>query len=162
MHQSKTINTHKSPITTNIIETVKHASIVINMDDLVSSNEYDSVKLINNGEETEMEINEFLEKLIGYKQEKEPEPIKQDLHEDAFISNLIDKSKKGNCTIGIDFELELPPIEVYKTIKSVYSDTLANEFVISLARRMNIDTLKQAVAEGLTMYYNENGPIKNS
>lgn len=158
------MNAPKSPITTNVIETVKHASIVIDIDSLVNANEYDSVKIIVNGTEQELPIIDFVNKLTVQKPEQVQEQavVESPVNEDPFITNIIDKSKKQSCVIGVDFELELPPIEVYKTIKGVYSDELASEFVTSLARRMNVNTLKEAVAEGLTMFYNENGATKNS
>ena len=159
-----TVMSAKSPITTDVIETVKHASIVINLDDLSNSKEYDSVKLMLNGELEEYPIDKFIEMLSHMVEpvttvEEMPvqKPAYQSTHkEDIFITNMIDKSKKKNCTIGVDFGLELPPKEVYNTIKTVYSDELANEFVTSLAHRMNPDELKNAVAQGLIQYYEGN------
>ena len=70
---------------------------------------------------------------------------------------MIDKSKKKVYTIGVDIELELPPKEVYKTIKDVYPDGMAQHFVTSIARRMNSCTLKESLATGLTAYYESSG-----
>lgn len=157
------IMSSKSPITTNVIETVKHASIVIDLDELTKSKEYDSVKLIINGEDQEFTIDEFIEKLKNFNNVSEPAIISMPIEnavsqhptykEDIFITNMIDKSKKKNCTIGVDFNLDLPPKEVYNMIKTVYSDELASEFVRSLAHRMNIEELKSAVSMGLENYY---------
>ena len=153
----------KSPISTNIIETVKHASIVIDIDELNKSKEYDTVKLILNGEEHEYSMDEFVKHLerinmpvVTTLPEKEETSFNTPYNEDIFISNMIDKSKKKNCTIGIDFGLELPPKEVYNTIKTVYSEELAHEFVVSLANRLNCEQLKNSVGKGLTEYYEGN------
>ena len=66
---------------------------------------------------------------------------------------MIDKSKKKVYNIGVDIELELPPKEVYKTIKDVYPEGMSEHFVTSISRRMNNNTLKEALAKGLTDYY---------
>lgn len=159
-----TVMSAKSPITTDVIETVKHASIVINLDELNESKEYDSVKLMFNGELHEYPMDDFVKMLSRMYEPvtiEEETPVQKPAYqstykEDIFITNMIDKSKKKNCTIGVDFGLELPPKEVYNTIKTVYSDELANEFVTSLAHRMNPDELKNAVAQGLIQYYEGN------
>lgn len=154
-----------SPITTDIIETVKHASIVINLDDLSNSKEYDSVKFIINGKTEEYPMNKFIKHILTLQ-----EPVTVDncqehnntnkpvYNEDMFITNMIDKSKKKNCTIGVDFGLELPPKEVYNTIKTIYSDELAHDFVTALANRLNYEQLKKSVGNGLTLYYEGNIP----
>lgn len=153
----------KSPITTNIIETVKHASIVINLDDIKNSEEYDTVKLIVNGVEQELDIHEFTSRLLNKNSNttNKPEYTYQD--EDILITNMIDKSKKKECTIGLDMKLELPPKEVYKTIKTIYSEELARQFVLSVARRIDAEQLKQILANGLQNYYDQsfNNTIKN-
>ena len=155
----------KSPITTNIIETVKHASIVINLDDIKNSEEYDTVKLIVNGVEQELDIHEFTSRLLNKINKNsnttnKPEYTYQD--EDILITNMIDKSKKKECTIGLDMKLELPPKEVYKTIKTIYSEDLAQQFVLSVARRIDAEQLKQILANGLQNYYEQsfNNTIK--
>lgn len=162
--QTVTASGSKSPITTDIIETVKHASIVINLDELNISKEYDSVKFVINGKTEEYPMDKFIKHVLQLQ-----EPVtadKQQQHniykpvyeEDMFITNMIDKSKKKSCTIGVDFGLELPPKEVYNTIKTIYSDELAHDFVTALANRLNYDQLKESVGNGLVLYYEGNMP----
>lgn len=156
------------PISTNVIETVKHASISINLDDIVNSNEYNSVSIIYHGEKIDLDVQKFVNRLTTENTvENHAECIDNtpdvtpyddpDYKEDILITNMIDKSKKKVYTIGVDIELELPPKEVYKTIKDVYPDGMAQHFVTSIARRMNSCTLKESLATGLTAYYESSG-----
>lgn len=145
-----------SPIKTNIVETVKHASLTINLDDIIDSN-YDHIYIISNGEHIELSSNDFINKLTSkvIDNKKDDSKLVVDIHqdEDILITNMIDRSKKKECVIGVDINLELPPKEVYQTIKNVYPEGMADNFVISIAKRMDIDTLKNALASGLTSYY---------
>jgi Fe2+ transport system protein B len=156
-----------SPITTDIIETVKHASIVINLDELNNFKEYDTVKLIINNKTEEYPMEEFIKKILYLTESETTAAEIQNTNkntqykEDMFITNMIDKSKKKNCTIGVDFGLELPPKEVYNTIKTIYSDELAHDFVTALANRLNYEQLKESVGNGLTLYYEGNMPNRN-
>lgn len=146
-----------NPITTNIVETIKHASITINLDDIVNNQEYDNIHIILNGKQEDLTIEEFINKLTyietPLKEIEETTVIDVHHDEDILITNMIDRSKKKECTIGVDINLELPPKEVYQTIKNVYPDGMAENFVLSIAKRMNINTLKEALAMGLTSYY---------
>ena len=153
-----------SPISTNVIETVKHASITINLDDILNSKEYDGISVIYQGVKTDLNVQDFVLRLTDEERdEQQPEPLVEDhevtpyddptYKEDILITNMIDKSKKKLYTIGVDIDLELPPKEVYETIKNVYPDGMAQHFVTSLARRMDSCTLKEALASGLTAYY---------
>lgn len=154
-----------SPISTAVIETVRHANITINLDDILSNSEYESVNVISNGVKTELSINQFAQRLnneIIEKEDKEISPFEDpDYKEDILITNMIDKSKKKIYNIGVDIELELPPKEVYKTIKDVYPDGMSEHFVTSIARRMDNNTLKEALAKGLTDYYESTLSDKN-
>lgn len=141
-----------NPIQTNIIETVKHASIIINLDDINSHKEYDTVKLITDGKEQELSITEFIQRLSN----TQPVSTENNYDEDVLVKNLIDKSKKVECTIGIDLNLQLPPKEVYKTIKDIYSEELAAQFITSVANRINTTQLKEMMAMGLENYYSDN------
>ena len=163
----QTVMGSKSPITTDIIETVKHASIVINLDELNNFKEYDTVKLIINNKTEEYPMEEFIKKILYLTETETTAAEIQNTNkntqykEDMFITNMIDKSKKKNCTIGVDFGLELPPKEVYNTIKTIYSDELAHDFVTALANRLNYEQLKESVGNGLTLYYEGNMPNRN-
>ena len=158
------LRTSKNPITTKIVETVKHASITINLDDIKNS-EYDNIHIILNNKQEDLTVNEFIDKFTKSENISSKEEISKPISivdsyedEDILIKNMIDRSKKRECTIGVDINLELPPKEVYKTIKYVYPEGMAENFVISIARRMDINSLKNALAMGLTAYY-ENSDI---
>ena len=71
----------------------------------------------------------------------------------ALGSRPVDIHLDGFKQMGVDIELELPPKEVYKTIKDVYPEGMSEHFVTSISRRMNNNTLKEALAKGLTDYY---------
>ncbi len=146
-----------SPITTSVIETVRHASITINLDNINSNSEYDKINVISNGKTTELSIEQFISRLnneVTVKTEKKVSPYEDPNYtEDILITNMIDKSKKKVYTIGVDVELELPPKEVYKTIKDVYPDGMSEHFVTSISRRVDNNMLKEALAKGLTDYY---------
>lgn len=156
---NKKINTTKSPISTAVIETVRHASITINLDDILSNSEYDSINVVSNGETVTLSTEQFAQRLRNEVIEQIPEDKKispyedPDYKEDILITNMIDKSKKKVYNIGVDIELELPPKEVYKTIKDVYPEGMSEHFVTSISRRMDNNTLKEALAKGLTDYY---------
>lgn len=101
-----------------------------------------------------------VEELIGLikNKDKVQEEPKPDFQEDALIKNMIDKSRKKVCSISMNLKLELPPKEVYDTIKTVYPDGMTDEFVRSLTARIPIQSLKDSLSVGLGVYYN--GPEK--
>lgn len=148
-------NNNNSPISTAVVETVKHASININVDDILSNEEFDKVNLIIGGKTEEITIKDFVNRLKQISvTPKEYSPFDDpNYKEDTLITNMIDKSKKKVYKIGVDVELALPPKSVYQTIKEVYPDGMADNFVTSIARRMNDTSLKEALANGLTAYY---------
>lgn len=74
--------------------------------------------------------------------------------ENVLITNMIDKSKKKNCIITMNLTLSLPPKEVYDTIKSVYEEGLADEFVKCVTVRIPHNDLIESLSNGLTAYYN--------
>ena len=158
-YNSKQVNTAKLPISTEVIETVRHASITINLDDILSNSEYDSINIVSNGETVTLSTEQFAKRLRNevieqVSEDKKISPYEDpDYKEDILITNMIDKSKKKVYNIGVDIELELPPKEVYKTIKDVYPEGMSEHFVTSISRRMNNNTLKEALAKGLTDYY---------
>lgn len=75
--------------------------------------------------------------------------------EDVLITNMIEKSKKVQSDIGMDISATLPPKEVYNTIKNVYSEDMADNFIKSLAYRIPVKCLIDAIAIGLSTYYDE-------
>ena len=143
-----------SPISTEVIETVKHTSITININDIMKNPEFNKVNIISDDNVIELSVEDFINRILN-KDKQVSVYVDPDFKEDILIKNMIDKSKKTECTIGMDITLELPPKEVYKTIHDVYPEGMAENFVVSLARRMNDQTLKEALAQGLTEYYRQ-------
>ena len=125
----------------------------------MSNSEYDSINIVSNGETVTLSTEQFAKRLRNevidqVLEDKKISPYEDpDYKEDILITNMIDKSKKKVYNIGVDIELELPPKEVYKTIKDVYPEGMSEHFVTSISRRMNNNTLKEALAKGLTDYY---------
>ena len=74
-------------------------------------------------------------------------------NEDILIKELIDRSKKELYTIGVDFDLELPPSDLYNMIKKVYDENTMNSFINSVSKRINISVLKNALSEAIKSYY---------
>ena len=74
-------------------------------------------------------------------------------NEDVLIKNMIDKSKRKTCQITMKVKLELPPKELYDTIKLVYDDTLAEQFVSSMTARIPQEDLLASLNRGLVNYY---------
>lgn len=107
------------------------------------------------GEEIEISIDELYE-LIKNKDKKVKEVKKEvevEFNEDPLIKNMIDKSKKKVCGISMNLKLELPPKEVYETIKMVYPEGMTDEFVKSLTARIPVQSLKESLSTGLSVYY---------
>ena len=59
----------------------------------------------------------------------------------------------------MNLKLELPPKEVYETIKSVYPEGMTDDFVKSLTERIPTSSLKESLSAGLNVYYS-GGQIK--
>lgn len=150
----------------NVIETIKHESITIDLDSILNSDQYGDIVCIINGKQETISKDDFVNRIKNYEElsnkiKTEYSPFDDpDFKEDILVTNMIDKSKKKVYTIGIDVEMELPPKEVYNTIKNVYPDGMSQNFVTSIARRMNNKSLKEALAQGLTNYYEDS--IKNN
>ena len=83
-------------------------------------------------------------------------------NEDVLIKNMIDKSKRKTCQITMKIKLELPPRELYDTIKLVYDDTLAEQFVSSMTARIPQDELLASLNRGLVNYYTNMAASKKS
>ena len=73
--------------------------------------------------------------------------------EDVLVKNMIDKSKKKNAKIMLAVSIPLPPKEVYGTIKDVYEDGMADQFVKSVTARISMDKLLESLAEGMKKFY---------
>lgn len=131
----------------------------------------DIIKFKYNGKIYEMKTSQFFanaimspeEKIIEKVVEKE---VKKEVPEDhieiglddtqkMLVDNMIDMSQKEHCDIEMCLTLNLPPMSVYKLIKSVYPKGMSNGFVNIIADRLKTVQLKKAVAEGLLAYYDE-------
>ena len=71
----------------------------------------------------------------------------------GLINNMINMSQKEECAIDMELVLSLPPVEVYKLIKTAYPKGLSEVFVKTIANRMPIKELRIALAHGLMCYY---------
>ena len=81
--------------------------------------------------------------------------------EDPLIKNMVEKCKCKSCKITLGMNLELPPKEVYETIKTMYEDGMGAEFVKSVIARVNQSMLIESLTSGLTAYYEEKLGSKN-
>jgi hypothetical protein len=158
----------KEPI--NVFQETKK-QLIINADELINSNDYDIVKLTFNGEEKEIDIKKFFtqaveeQKVVEVKAEAPKAQGPAVLAEDdieidiintpewELINNMINMSQKEECTIDIELILSLPPIDVYRLIKTAYPKGLSDAFVKTIANRMPIKELRLALAQGLLCYY---------
>lgn len=152
--QPQPLQQYSSPIQTSVVETVRRADITINVDDMLNGN-FDNIIIMQNGVSTKLPVEEFLNRLnnIHPTEEKSPEVYATPQNEDILITSMIEKSKREVCTIGLDIEMKLPPKEVYNTIKTVYPEGMAHEFVNSLSKRTSEEQLKEALSAGLTAFY---------
>ena len=163
------VNTPKKEPVSVFQETKKQ--LIINADELINSNDYDIVKLTFNGEEKEIDIKKFFTQAI---EEQKIVEVKADAStiqgpvtlaaddieidiintpEWELINNMINMSQKEECTIDIELILSLPPIDVYRLIKTAYPKGLSDAFVKTIANRMPIKELRLALAQGLLCYY---------
>lgn len=84
-------------------------------------------------------------------------------NEDVLIKNMIDKSKKNMCKISMSLNLNIPPQEVYDTIKLVYGEDMLEGFVKSLtARYLSQDNMLTSISAGLKAYYEKNSKKKDA
>ena len=74
-------------------------------------------------------------------------------NEDVLIKNMIDKSKKKSATIRLNVSMELPPKEIYNTIRDVYEEGMADEFVKSVTARISMDNLLESLSSGMKKFY---------
>ena len=157
--ENKAKELNDNPITTNVIETIKRADINININKIIDG-QYNNIIIEKDEKKIMLSIDEFIDKIFAEKPKEEEKPIQKTefydtSDEDVLITNMIEKSKKNECTIGIDFVMDLPPKEVYSTIKMVYPEGMTAQFVNSLAQRTPYDMLKEALKYGLSAYYED-------
>jgi len=163
------VNTPKKEPVSVFQETKKQ--LIINADELINSNDYDIVKLTFNGEEKEIDIKKFFTQAVEEQKVVEVQaethtsqgPVtlaKDDIEIDIIntpewelINNMINMSQKEECSIDIELILSLPPIDVYRLIKTAYPKGLSDAFVKTIANRMPIKELRLALAQGLLSYY---------
>lgn len=82
--------------------------------------------------------------------------------EDVLIKNMIEKSKTKSCKISLKIQMELPPKELYDTIKLAYPDGMTEQFVSSLTARISLDKLLESLNGGLARYYDGENTKKKS
>ena len=73
--------------------------------------------------------------------------------EDVLIKNMIEKSKTKSCKISMKISMELPPKELYDTIKLAYPEGMTEQFVSSLTARISLDKLLESLNGGLMRFY---------
>lgn len=134
-------------------------NIIINTDQF---NDNSDIKIIIDDTEYTYNKEEFVELFTSSKHdiiEEKPDSIKfiQEYldSEDVLITNMIEKSKKVSSDIGMDITVTLPPKEVYNTIKNVYSEEMSDNFIKSLAYRIPVRCLIESIANGLSVFYDE-------
>lgn len=146
------------PVYVNVTECKQ--KLEFNMEKL--SSEIRSFVFNFNGSRIEVPYTEMLQLVMDKDMLLNPQPMIVEepigepicsIDEDPLIKNMIDKAKKKVCSINMNLKLELPPKEVYETIKAVYPDGMTDSFVNSLTERIPTGSLKESLASGLTVYY---------
>ena len=138
------------PVHNPIVQkTIQSTNVVIDIDSLMKCNK---VTFKINGKSLDMTPAELVSQLTDKSSSKIESCI---ANEDVLIKNMIDKSKKKACKITMGITLELPPKEVYDTIKSVYEEGMTEQFVQSLTARIPQDSLLKSLANGLSSYYDK-------
>jgi hypothetical protein len=127
----------------------------LNIDNALTNNTK-MVSVTTNGKTINIPIEEFISRISNEYESPNPQ-CKNDVfkNEDVLIKNMIEKSKKKTCKITMGITLELPPKEVYDTIKSVYEEGMSEQFVKSLTARIPQDSLLSSLASGLSGYYDK-------
>ena len=145
------------PVHNPIVQkTIQSTNVVIDIDSLMKCNK---VTFKINGKSIDMTPAE----LVSHLTDKSSSKIESCIaNEDVLIKNMIDKSKKKACKITMGITLELPPKEVYDTIKSVYEEGMTEQFVQSLTARIPQDSLLKSLANGLSSYYDKNDKKSSS
>jgi hypothetical protein len=100
------------------------------------------------------------EKITKKEESSEHIEIGLDDTQKNLVDNMIDMSQKEQCEIEMSLTLNLPPMSVYKLIKSVYPKGMSTGFVNIIADRLKTIQLKKAVASGLLAYYDEDLDIE--
>ena len=168
----KVSNTEASPISTSAIETVRSVSVNIDVDTITRNPEYKSVTLVIDGQKVEIPTDEFKKRLSLSSDEHRAavmsakntiQTVSDEIvkTEDPLIKNMVEKCKRKSCKITLGMNLELPPKEVYETIKTMYEDGMGAEFVKSVIARVNQSMLIESLTSGLTAYYEKKLGSKN-
>lgn len=147
----ETVEETVAPVHNPIVQKmIQSTNAVIDIDSLMKCNK---VTFKINGKLLDMTPAELVSHLTDKSYSKIESCI---ANEDVLIKNMIDKSKKKACKITMGITLELPPKEVYDTIKSVYEEGMTEQFVQSLTARIPQDSLLKSLANGLSSYYDKN------
>lgn len=133
----------------------------VDLDNIQNDETIGNICFIVDGEEVSFSVSE-LKNLLTNKNVKPVVKETTQRSESALITNMIDKSKKKACTIAMNLTLNLPPKEVYDTIKTVYEDGMADEFVESVTFRIPYENLIESLSNGLSAYYNGTIPSKKT
>ena len=157
-------NTITPPVNDTVTENqmIKHPELYINLD-----NSYENIIIVKDNVKHQFNINDFIDKLFAVKKVEKPAPEKPKQPEynikgeDELITNMIEKSKKVECTIGAEFVMNIPPKAVYDTIKMAYPDEMAQQFIYSLAERTSYDSLKNVLRAGLSGFYDDSTEEEN-
>lgn len=175
--EKEVVKTHENSQETNNCEIVEHVedsqvSDILTLSAKKLMEKYNTVRIeVDENTYCELPIDEFITNATTPVEEKiiETEVIKEvivkkdndnieidiDQSQENLINNMIDMSKKEECSIDMEITLSLPPIDVYKIIKNVYQQGMNKGFVNIIANRMEVKELKTAVAEGLLAYYDD-------
>ena len=138
---------------------IKNKRQVINLDEDVESDV--PVEFILDGKKLSLQQ---LKKKLSDQKSVTPNNLTEIFeNEDVLVKNMIDKSKKNMCKISMSLNLNIPPQEVYDTIKLVYGDEMLDGFVKSLtARYLSQDNMLTSISTGLNAYYAKNSKKKES
>lgn len=71
----------------------------------------------------------------------------------AFLSDMIANAAKKTAEASVSIELDVPPFDVYKLLKTVYPEDWANIFIELIATSVSPEDLQSALGEGLKAYY---------
>lgn len=153
----KSDNSITELIPENLIDTrnvkIENEKLFIDIDKLSGNDEsFKAVMFRIDGKDYELSATDLLTKLTQPNLSSASSKCIE--NEDILIKSMIDKSKKKTCKITMGITLELPPREVYDTIKTVYAEGMAEQFVKSLTARIPQDSLLNSLANGLASYYN--------
>lgn len=148
---------------------------VMNIDiDAINANPDRIVNVRMNGRVVPMMLHDFMRSAMTPVEEKVVEKVVtrevevnvgeleiegKDGAEYGLVNNMIDMSKKEECSIAMELDVQLPPKSVYDIIKSAYTEGMTECFIRIIANNMSVRGLRMAVADGLSGYYD---PVEGS